>query len=376
MKEESEAVPPETVDENESQPKEVMDEFKKKVGVTYIETDVYTEAKKRINHVLDTFDKLFVCFSGGKDSLVVLNLVEEAYRENGINEPVNVIFRDEELIPDDVINFVDWHVQQQDRFRFYYYAVQLKSTKFILGKTYDYLQWDESREWIRRKPDYAITAPGRIFDQYSMDAFCGEGHRGKLAFLTGVRADESIVRFKALTNKVNENYIAGCESPNIKLVKPIFDWSQNDVFKYFHDQGIKYCPIYDHQVWNGMALRVATPLHAESAKRFDKLKTLYPTFYQQLVTMFPEMLVQERYWSEYNRDGIIFEYDHSWNGILQYCREHITEPHQRALAVKRILMCKTIRDNKLARGEGLHNFGGYPLLYVFKSIMAGQDAHS
>lgn len=342
-----------------------------KKGVRYIDTDVYTEAKSRINHVIDTFDSIAVCFSGGKDSLVTLHLVEEVYRDRGISEPVNVIFRDEELISDDVINFVQWHAAQP-QYRMLYYAVQLMSQKFILGRTCTYIQWDENRTWIRPKPDFAITAPGKVFDQYTMDAFAAENFKGKIGFVTGIRADESLIRFRACINKKNENYITGTEAKNVHLVKPIYDWSQNDVFRYFYDKGIKYCPIYDAQMWNGQALRVATPLHAESAKRFDKIRTLYPVFYQQLVDMFPEMLVQEKYWNEYDRDGVIYQYPRGWSGIIQYIREQIKDPKERKLAYQRVVTAKTIRENNLAKGLYTVNFGGYPILYVFRAILAGQ----
>lgn len=339
--------------------------------VRYIDVDVYTEAKKRIGHVLDTFDAIAVCFSGGKDSLATLHLVEEVYRERGITEPINVIFRDEELIPDDVINFVQRHVTQP-QYRFFYYAVQLRSHKFILGKTYEYIQWDEGRRWLREKPPYAITAPGMVFDQYTMDAFAGQNFTGKIAFMTGIRADESLIRLRSCINKQNENYINATGAKNVHLVKPIYDWSQMDVFKYFHDQGIQYCPIYDLQAWNQQALRVATPLHAEYAKIFSKIRTLYPVFYQQLVDIFPEMLVQERYWKDFSPAQVVYRYRHGWNGIIEYIREHIQDDAERQMAIKRVLMAKKIRENNIAKGVGLHNYGGYPILYVFKTILAGQ----
>lgn len=343
-----------------------------KTGVAYIDTDVLTEAKKRINHIIDTFDKLFVCFSGGKDSLVVLNLLEEVYKERGITEKIRVIFRDEELIPDDVIEFVQWHARQP-KYEFYYYAVPLYSEKFILGQTFSYVQWEEGRTWIRPKPDFAIKeSGGQVFDQHSMDDFCTKGHKGKIALLNGIRTDESLIRFRSVVNKKNECFISASDKPSVKLCKPIYDWSEMDVFKYLHDRNIKYCAIYDQQMWNGQALRVATPLHAESAKRFDKLRTLYPVFYQQLVEMFPEMLAQEKYWGEYDRFAIIKSYKHGWDGIIQYIRERIPDTEMRRLAMKRVIQSKSIRENKLARGEGLENFGGYPILYVFKCIVAGQ----
>lgn len=338
----------------------------------YIDTDVYTEAKNRIRHIINTFDKLYVCFSGGKDSLATLHLTQEVYDEMGITEKVNVIFRDEELIPDDVINFVQSYYKS-GKYNFYYYAVPLSSSKFVLGVTYPYIQWDESRPWIREKPEFAIKdSGGKVFDQYTMDKFAVEGVKGKIAFLNGIRADESLVRLRSCLNKHNENYITATEIPNVKMCKPIYDWTQNDIFRYFYDKNIKYCGIYDLQVLNGDGLRVSTPLHAESAKRFDKIKTLYPTFYQQLVDTFPEMLVQARYWKELDRESIIYKYEHSFSGIIKYIKDTVDDPKMQKLAITRVLRCKTTRDNNMKAGKYLKTMGGYPILYVFKAILAGQ----
>lgn len=292
----------------------------------YIDEDVYVMAKKRIRHTLDVFDTLLVAFSGGKDSLAVLNLVQEVYNDLGLTEKVKVFFRDEELIPDTVIDFVK-EKAESGLYDFRYYAIPLKSQKFIMGKTYDYVQWDKDRKWLRQPPDYAIRLPDneyRVFSQYDADAYICSKEKGKVAILTGIRADESLVRFRSCINKKDENYINATEDRRIKLVKPIYDWTQRDIFVYFCKKDIQYCPIYDAQMWNNMALRVSTPLHAESSKRFDKLQTLYPVFYEQLTELFPEMLVQSRYWSQYNRDGKQDEYEHTANGIRNYIIDHTT----------------------------------------------------
>ena len=332
----------------------------------YLDIDVYQAAKQRIKHVLNLFDSVLVAFSGGKDSLCVLNLVKEVYAELGIKEKVKVFFRDEEVIPDNVINFVQ-SMAESGEYDFRYYAIPLKSTKFILGNTVEYVQFDPNRKWLRQPPEYAIRLPkgdNRIFSQYE---------KGKVAIINGIRADESLIRLRSCINKKNENYINSTESKRIKLVKPIYDWTEKDIFVYFCKNDIRYCGIYDEQLFNDEALRVSTPLHAESAKKFDKIKTRNPQFYEQLVTLFPEMLVQDRYWSEYDRQKTFNadEYAHTITGLYQYIKDTISDEAQRKLAVKRVKTAWTMRINKMNAGQR-HNFGGYPLLYLFEVVAAGQ----
>lgn len=212
-----------------------------------------------------------------------------------------------------------------------------------------------------------------VYSQYDMDAAMFAEIPGRVAVLTGIRADESLIRYRSCVNKRNENYITATEAANVHLVKPIYDWSQADVFRYFYDRKIRYCSIYDAQTWNAQGLRVSTPLHAESSKRFGKLRTLYPTYYEQLIALFPEMLAQERYWDSMDVYGVISSYPRTWEGIHQYIHEHIEDAHQKALALQRVNMARLIRSNneKTGKSGSADNFWGYPVLYVFQQVVNG-----
>lgn len=337
----------------------------------YIDSDVYTEAKKRIHHIVDTFDNVLVCFSGGKDSLVALSLLEEVYKEKGIKEKIKVVFRDEELIPDDVIDFVK-EKAESGKYDFRYYAIPLKSEKYILGNCMTYVQWDRDRKHLRKAPDYAITLADedyKVFDQYSADAYICKNLKGRVAMITGIRADESLFRLRACLNRMNECYINATEDTRIKLCKPIYDWTEDDVFLYFFKTGIRYCSIYDVQMLNNENLRVSTPLHAESAKQFDKIKTRYPVFYQQLVELFPEMLLQERYYKDYGKNEKFDQYPHTFDGVRKYCYDNISDDKKRKQALVCINSAENMRKNNVARGN--RPFGGYPIRYVFQQVVNG-----
>jgi predicted phosphoadenosine phosphosulfate sulfurtransferase len=303
----------------------------------YIEADVLTEAKRRLHHIHDIFDTVAVMFSGGKDSLAALHLTREVREERGISAPLDVVFRDEELIPDTVIDFVDEY-RRQPWVRMVWFAVPLHSTKYILGVCHSYVQWDPARAWVREKPAWAETLPpgdDRVFDQYTMDAFTAQRYRGKIAFITGIRASESIIRFRSAVNKLNENYLTGTNAPTVQLAKPLFDWEENDIFRYFYDRSIRYCPIYDRQMWNGSSLRVSTPLHAESAKKFDRLRAQDPEFYERVIRVFPEMLAHERYYGQLDHEAVRRRYGESYEGVLAWIHEHIDDETNLAKALTR-----------------------------------------
>ena len=129
------------------------------------------------------------------------------------------VFRDEELIPDVVIDFVNEY-RKKEWVNMFYFAVPLWSQKFILGKTHKYIQWDKNRNHVRKIPSHAIQSKSeRIYDQSSMDDYTASFFKGKIAFVNGIRASESLIRYRASVNKLNENYInAVGNNHNVKLV--------------------------------------------------------------------------------------------------------------------------------------------------------------
>lgn len=290
----------------------------------YLGVDVLTAAQGRLRHVFDTFDTVAVAFSGGKDSLVALHLTHEIGLEYGV-ERVPVIFRDEELIPRTVVDFVDEH-RRLPWVDMRWYAYPLKSSKFVLGRVIEYVQWDPDREWVRQPPAWSLRLPPgdrRVFDQYSMDAVAAQDLTGKVAIVTGIRASESLIRYRASVNKLNENYVTGGGGgpSRVRLVKPLFDWEEADVLRFSFERGLRICPYYSSQQLVGQQLRVSTPLHAENAKRFDKLREVDPELYANVVAIFPEMELQERYWSQLDREGLRERYGQSYEGVRRYIED-------------------------------------------------------
>lgn len=332
-----------------------------------LDMNVYEAAKIRIKEIIQTFDHVFVSFSGGKDSLVALNLVQEVYNDMGIRDKVKVIFRDEELIPDDVINFVQ-KIYHSGRFDFRYFCIPLRSEKYVLGNKVEYLQWDPKRKHIREVPEFAITDWEHVYDQYNSGPITTGYAKGRKCVITGIRADESLMRYQGIIAKKNKPHIARSNEPDIFMGRVIYDFSEKDIFKYLYDNKVEYCEIYDNQMFNGEAMRVSTPLHAEAAKKLFKLKTIYPRFYDQLVDLFPDIEIQARYFRDIDRYAIIERYPHTFEGIIEYINDNIDASMQQ-VASFRVAEARKRRINNIRNGKG--RYGGYPVLYVFKSVVNG-----
>jgi len=247
----------------------------------------------------------------------------------------------------------------------------MKVGKFIMGKHMPFTAWDKKRTWHRQPPSYAIMDIEGADELYEndMDAMVFKGEKGKICVITGVRADESLKRYQSCVIKKNDNYIAHTGARNIMLAKVVYDWSETDVFKYFYDRKIRYCPSYDAQMWVGCELRVASLLHERAIPNLLKCKRMFPIFYQQIVDLMPEVETQVRYWNDYDAKSLIYKYPPTFDGVRKYIKDNLDKPmHKEALDY--------VTESERFRKTELKNFpdrplGRLPIRFVFDQIVKG-----
>ena len=123
----------------------------------HIESDVWTETIKRINYIYDSFDKVQVSFSGGKDSTAVLNATLEVARERG-KLPLEVLFFDEEAIHPPTIEYVE-RVRQSPEINMKWYCLEIKHRNACSNEEPWWYNWEKGKEdkWVRPLPESIVT---------------------------------------------------------------------------------------------------------------------------------------------------------------------------------------------------------------------------
>lgn len=198
-----------------------------------IETNVYDAAIARINTLYDRFDKVVVSFSGGKDSTVCLNLCLQVARERG-KLPLDVYFWDEEAIHPETIEYVQ-RVASSPDVRFKWLCIPVKHRNACSRKQPYWHPWNpaERDKWIRPMPDNAI----RVMDGFTWgDQIPELAHKvygpehGTVADVRGIRADESLRRYRSVAARAVDNWINSPRDGYSYPVSPIYDWTSLDVW--------------------------------------------------------------------------------------------------------------------------------------------------
>lgn len=267
----------------------------------YRAQNVFDAAQERLNYVFDEFEHIYVSFSSGKDSGVVLNQCIDIARRRG--RKFHAVFIDLEAFYQKSAAFVEkMFTENEDVLIPMWVCLPMTSPNSLSYFEPTWVWWDEEKRpiWVRDMPKnkWVINLSNNPFDWYvpkmTFEDFIkhiGEtiGHGEKTACLVGIRTDESLNRFRAIAGN-KETYkskrFSTKVSENVFNFYPIYDWAVEDIWTYNARFAKPYNPIYDLMYLAGVPIhqmRIDEPFGNEAKAGLAQFKVIEPDLWGKLV---------------------------------------------------------------------------------------------
>ena len=210
----------------------------------YTDIDVLTAARERISYTFDNFEKIYLSFSGGKDSSVMFHLaMEEAIKRS---RKIGILIIDLEAQYTHTIDHIEEMIElYKDNIEVFWVCVPMKLRNAVSNYQPTWTAWgEESKEiWIRDKPKRSDVYTSFPFynDNMEFEEFIvlfGDWYSNgdKTACMVGIRCDESLNRYRTIASRTKEKYDGKSFTTkvieNLYNVYPIYDWKTEDIWRF------------------------------------------------------------------------------------------------------------------------------------------------
>jgi len=261
---------------------------------------VLEAAKARISESFDTLERLYISFSGGKDSTVMMHLVCQEARRRG--RKVGVLIIDLEAQYSATIEHINEMVDlYADCIDLHWVCGELLLRNAVSDFEPKWCAWDSQKQdvWVREKPakaadltQYDFYVPRMEFEElmvifgswYAQGKSCG-------AFI-GIRSDESLHRYRAIVSRKDGLMMNGRKwttriAKGVFNLYPIYDWRTEDIW-LFHAKNpdLRYNKIYDLMTRAGVKFsnqRLCQPFGDDQKKGLWLYQILEPETWYKLL---------------------------------------------------------------------------------------------
>lgn len=263
--------------------------------------NVYEAAIERIEYIFDNFDNIVVSCSGGKDSTITTYLTNEIAKKKG--RKFYLFYLDQEIEYSSTIKFMDTLMKLPNVIPLWFQVpCLLTNTSSISQNEID--PWNPKKKdvWIRgqkmkaiKEINWDVSDVKFQFPDKKMYGFyglveCLESlfkNSGSTAQIIGLRADESLDRYRAVTkNPAIDNIKWSTKGNNHIKFYPIYDWTFRDIWVYLSRNNLEYNKMYDYFWLKGYSpnkMRLSNLLHEKAYECIADLQEFEPKLFDRMI---------------------------------------------------------------------------------------------
>ncbi|MDR2130857.1 MAG: DUF3440 domain-containing protein [Odoribacteraceae bacterium] len=268
--------------------------------------NVYEAVQERLACIFREFDNIFVSFSGGKDSGVLLNLCIDYIRKNHLKRKIGVFHIDYEAQYRLTTEYVDRTLSENlDIIIPYRICLPIRARCATSMFQSYWIPWEKAQRdiWVRDLPADAIHEDNHSFDFFVpgmtdsefQEKFCFWHHQKMKAkrtcALVGIRTQESLNRWRAIHSNRNYRLFRGLPwtrelGEGVYNAYPVFDWTGEDIWVANGKFYWSYNQLYDRFYQAGLPverMRVASPFNDWATESLKLYRVIDPNNWGRMV---------------------------------------------------------------------------------------------
>jgi len=308
--------------------------------------NVYEAALERIDFVFKNFKRIYVSFSGGKDSGVMLNLVLDYMRQNKITKKIGLMTLDNEANYTHSLDFMHEIIRDNlDLLDVHWCCLPITLPCTVSSYMTEWQCWgvEDKEKWIRPMPTdkYIVNIDNHNYPFFHenmdyaefWDAFGEWYSQGeRTACLIGIRTDESLNRFRAIMNdrkiSLKDQKWTKKNRPNVYNAYPIYDWRTEDIWTANARFDWNYNELYDIFHKAGLSIhqmRVASPFMSESKSSLNMYRVIDPQVWSRLCARVQGANFIATYGKQLTYHSFKLPKGHTWKSFTKFLLDTLPE---------------------------------------------------
>ena len=266
-----------------------------------LDKNVYDAAVERVQYTLNNFEKVYLSFSAGKDSTVMLHIVMDEVIKR--KTKIGLLIVDLEGQYKFTIEHIEKCIEKYKNYIDLHWVclpIHLRNAVSVYEPFWKCWDNEQIENWIRPLPKQSINnlnyfpffTDGMEFEEFVPEF--GEWYsQGKTtACLVGIRSDESLNRYRTISSKTKETFndkiYTTKVTDNVFNVYPIYDWTTEDIWIYHaKNEDKEYNQLYELMFKAGLSIhqqRICQPYGDDQRRGLWLFHLIEPETWSKVVS--------------------------------------------------------------------------------------------